>query len=67
MALRHKMRATGMTVDVVSFCASNLAWEKGEQWDRASVLFHKLCETGMTANVVVSFSSVIAACQEGWR
>ena len=53
-----------MTVDVMSFCAANSACEKGEQWDRTSVLFHKLCETCMTANVI-SFSSAIAACQKG--
>ena len=64
--LRHKMRATSMTVDVMSFCVANSSCEKGEQWDRAPVLFHKLCEIGRTANVI-SFSSAVAACQKrGW-
>ena len=66
MILRHKMRTTGMTGDMVSFCAANLAREKGWQWDRSSVLFHKLCEIGMTTNVI-SFSSAITACQRAVR
>ena len=54
------MRDSGMTANVISFSAAISACEKGEQWEQALALLHKMHETSRASNVI-SLSAAISA------
>ena len=66
LALLHKMRAHGMTVNVISFIfAAISACEKGRRWEQTMVQSHEMRDTSMLINVI-SFSAAISTGGTGF-